>query len=94
MIYVTVLLACAAGVLGAAFAVAWSALRRTRRSAEGYAAEVNRLAAENSTLSATLAVKDEATEARLQDKDRACEERLAELKHTLEETVARLRSEF
>ena len=100
-----VLLACVAGALGAAFAVTLSALRKSRQSADEYAAEVQRLGNENATLSATLAAKDEAveatiaakdeaTEARLADKDRACEERLAELRHTLEETIARLRSEF
>ena len=105
MIYVTILLACVAGALGAALAASRSALRTIRQSLEEYSAEVQRLGGENATLSATLAARDEAVEAtiaakdeavaaRLADKDRACEERLAELRHTLEETIARLRSEF
>ena len=102
---VTVALACAASVFGAAFVAALLALRKARQSAADCSAEVQRLGMENATLSATLAARDEsvaktlaekdaAANARLADKDRACEERLAELRHTLEETIARLRSEF
>ncbi len=87
-------LACVAGALGAALAVALATLSKSRRSTAEYIAEAQRLATENATLTATLAAKDEAVEARLADKDRACEERLAELRRTLDETVARLRSEF
>ena len=87
-------LACVAGALCAALAMALLALRRSRRQVAEHASEVQRLGGENAALSATLAAKDEAVEARLADKDHACEARLAELRHTLEETIARLRSEF
>ncbi len=91
---VIVALACVAGVFGISLLVTLLAWRKLRRTAAGYAAEVQRLGSENAKLTATLAEKDKSVEARLADKDRACEARLAELRHTVDETVARLRSEF